>query len=109
VTAGRGIVCLGSVERTLGLLCAVTSRWQEGEAHFEIALDRNARMGAQPLLAHTQQQYAEMLLARGERDDREKAVELLTQAAEIGGELGMRPLLEKVANAQARAQLPAST
>jgi hypothetical protein len=66
-------------------------------------------MGTQPWLAHTQRQYAEMLLARGRRNDREKATELLTHAAEIAAELGMRPLLERVANAQARAQLAAST
>ena len=67
----------------------MTSRWEEAEAHFEIALDRNARNGARPCLARTQQQYAEMLLARGERDDSDKAIDLLTHAAEIGGELGM--------------------
>ena len=109
VIGGHGVVCLGSVEQKLGLLCAVTSRWEEAEAHFEIALDRNARIGARPCLARTQQQYAEMLLARGERDDRDKAIDLLTHAAEIGGELGMQQLLEKATNLKARAQVAAST
>jgi tetratricopeptide (TPR) repeat protein len=102
--AGRGVVCLGSIAQWLGLLCAVTSRREEGEAHFEAALDRNARIGARPWLAHTQRQYAEMLLARGEPEDREKAADLLGRAVDIGSELGMKLLLEKVADLQARAQ-----
>jgi hypothetical protein len=52
------------------------SRWAEGEAHFEAALDRNARIGARPWLAHSQRQYAAMLLSRGQGDDREKAADL---------------------------------
>jgi hypothetical protein len=87
----------------------VTSRWEQAEAHFEIALDRNVRIGARPCLARTQQQYAGMLLARGERDDRDKAVDLLTHAAEIADELGMKQLLEKATNLKARAQLAAPT
>jgi hypothetical protein len=63
--AGRGAICLGSMAQRLGLLCAVMSRREEGEAHFEAALDRNTRIGARPWLAHTQRQYAGMLLSRG--------------------------------------------
>jgi hypothetical protein len=109
LVGGRGVVCLGSVEQRLGLLCAVTSRWPEAEQHFETALDRHVGMGARACLARTQQQYAEMLLDRGERDDRDKAVGLLAQAAGIGGELGMKRLLETVANLTARAQAAAPT
>ena len=99
--AGRGVICLGSMAQRLGLLCATMSRWAEGEAHFEAALDRNARIGARPWLAHTQRQYAGMLLTRDQGDDREKAADLLAQAVEIGRELGMKLLLEKVADLQA--------
>jgi hypothetical protein len=80
------------------------SRWAEGETHFEAALDRNAGIGARPWLAHTQRQYAAMLLARGGGDDREKAEDLLADAADTGRELGMKLLLEKVEDLQARAQ-----
>ena len=102
--AGRGVICLGSMAQRLGLLCATTSRWEEGEAHFQAALERNARIGARPWLAHTQRQYAAMLLSRGEGDDREKAADLLAHAADIGRELGMKLLLDQVADLQARAR-----
>ncbi len=107
--AGRGVICLGSMAQRLGLLCATMSRWAEGETHFEAALDRNARIGARPWLAHTQRQYAGMLLSRGEGDDREKAADLLAHAVDIGRELGMTLLLEKVADVQARAQAARSS
>jgi tetratricopeptide (TPR) repeat protein len=107
--AGRGVICLGSMAQRLGLLCAVMSRWAEGEAHFEAALDRNARIGARPWLAHSQRQYAAMLLSRGEGDDREKAADLLAHAVGIWRELGMKLLLEKVADLQARAQAARSS
>ena len=66
----------------------MTSRWDEGEAHFEAALARNAGIGARPALVHTQHRYAEMLLARSRHDDRDKAMDLLVRAAEIGSRAG---------------------
>ena len=89
-------MCLGSIAQNLGLLCTVTSAWQQGEAHFRAALDLNARIGARPALAHTQYRYAEMLVARGEHGDREQATELLAAAAGTASELGMKRLLEDV-------------
>ena len=37
----------------------------------------NERMGARPWLAHTQSDYAHMLVVRGDRSDRERAGKLL--------------------------------
>ena len=56
----------------------------------------NQRMGAKPWLAHTQQQYSDMLLARGQPGDRQKAMSLLDQALTIASELGMAALVERV-------------
>ena len=50
----------------------------------------NARMEAWPWLAHTQYQYATMLLARDQSGDGEKARELLKAALLTARELGMR-------------------
>jgi len=52
----------------------------EGRLHFEDALEMNARMGARPWLAHTQRDYARMLLARDGSGDRERAYALLDHA-----------------------------
>ena len=56
----------------------------------------NARMEARPWLAHTQYQYATMLLARDQPGDGEKARELLKAALLTARELGMRALEERI-------------
>lgn len=80
----------GSVSRYLGMLATTTKRWSEASEHFEDALAMNATMGARPWLAHTQNDYARMLLARAAPGDEEKARLLLAQALETYRELGMQ-------------------
>jgi tetratricopeptide (TPR) repeat protein len=81
-------ISIGSVARYLGLLAATMERWGEAERHFEDALEVNARIGARPWLAHTQEDYARILL-RSETAEREKARELLADAHATYRELGM--------------------
>ena len=80
------------------------SRWDEAEKHFEDALEMNARMGARPFVAHTQHQYANMLLARDAPGDREKALELVTEALDAAQEMGMKGLVEKALALKLKAQ-----
>jgi tetratricopeptide (TPR) repeat protein len=80
----------GSVSRYLGLLATTMSRWDEATDHFQNALGMNERMGARPWLAHTQNDYARMLLTRRDPGDRERAEELLDQAQATYRELGMK-------------------
>jgi DNA-binding NarL/FixJ family response regulator len=82
------------------MLAATMSRWQEAQRHFEAALAMNARMGARPWLAHTQHEYARMLLRRGLPDDMEKAMLLLAEALVISRELGMYALAERLVTLQ---------
>jgi hypothetical protein len=49
----------------------------------------NGRIGARPLLAHTQHDYARMLSARGRPGDEGRARELLAEAAASFRDLGM--------------------
>jgi eukaryotic-like serine/threonine-protein kinase len=102
LVVGRGVVCLGSMAQKLGLLCTISSRWDEAEKHFQAALELESRIGARPSIAHTQYRYAQLLLTRAGANDREKAGELLTTAARIATELGMKRLLEDVADLQAQ-------
>src|SRR3989337_2910430 len=90
--------------RDLGMLAATMSRWDEAEKHFEDALEMNARMGARPFVAHTQHQYANMLLARDAPGDREKALELVTEALDAAQEMGMKALVEKALALKLKAQ-----
>jgi hypothetical protein len=96
VVYGNAIAYHDSVSHHLGLLATTLSRWEEAQAHFEIALACNARMGARPRLAHSQYEYARMLLARDQAGDQGKAAELLQQALATARELGMVGLVEKI-------------
>jgi tetratricopeptide (TPR) repeat protein len=90
-----GELAIGSVARYLGLLAATNSRWDEAEQHFEYALEMNARMDARPSLAHTQDDFARMLLTRDGPGDVEKAHALLSEALTTYDELGMRAAAER--------------
>ena len=73
VVIGNAVACYGALSRYLGALATTLERWDEAAQHFEDALAMNTRMEAWPWLAHTQYQYATMLLARDQSGDREKA------------------------------------
>ena len=94
VTLGMfGFVWDGPVERMQAILADACGRWPDAVRHFESALQRLERLGARPYLARTRYEYARALLARGE--DREKAMTLLANAAEIAAEIGL-PTLERL-------------
>ncbi|MEE9285802.1 MAG: tetratricopeptide repeat protein, partial [Dehalococcoidia bacterium] len=86
--------CNGSASRYLGLLAATMSRWDEAVQHFEEALEMNTRLGARPYLAHTQHDYARMLIDRHGPGDRDKAFRLLTEAIAMYRDIGMPKHLE---------------
>jgi predicted ATPase/DNA-binding SARP family transcriptional activator len=90
-------LCRGSVSRDLGVLAAVMSRPEQAAEHFEHALEQNSRMGARPWLAHTQHDYARMLLAGGAQADRARAAALLASAQATCDDLGMTALAAKAA------------
>ncbi|HLA18523.1 MAG TPA: adenylate/guanylate cyclase domain-containing protein, partial [Dehalococcoidia bacterium] len=104
IILGAGAACLGSASRSLGLLATTMERWGEAKQHFEDALEMHARMGARPWVAYTQHQYANMLLARDAPGDREKALELVTEALDAAQEMGMKALVEKALALKLRAQ-----
>ena len=94
--------CYGALSRYLGALATTLERWDDAARHYEDALAMNSRMYARPFLAHTQYQYATMLLARNQSGDREKAIELLGVALATTRELTMRALEERIAATQSR-------
>jgi predicted ATPase/class 3 adenylate cyclase len=95
VVFGNAEGCYGALSRYLGALATTLELWAEAAQHFEDALAMNARMNARPWLAHTQEQYARMLLARRQSGDREKAAALLNAALATARELGMGGLEER--------------
>src|SRR4029434_3881584 len=92
VIVGGSVACYGAASRYLGMLAATMARWDEAEQHFQAALAMNTRTGARPWLAHAQHDYAIMLLARGQPEDRTQAMSLLEKALATARELRMRAL-----------------
>ena len=86
----RGVAggCDGSVHHHLGVLAGTLGRRDDAERHFRRALERNARLGSPPLLAHTQAAYGALLLA----GDPARASALLDAALATARTLGMAPL-----------------
>jgi tetratricopeptide (TPR) repeat protein len=92
---GYSAACYGASSRYLGMLAALLENWNDAARHFEDALAMNARIDAPVWVAHTQYQYAMMLLARGLLSDRERAFEMLGSATATARALGMRSLEER--------------
>ncbi len=93
---GDQAACNGSVSRYLGLLAATMRNWDGAEGHFVAAIEMNQRMGARSFVAHTQQEFAKVLLARSGPGDPERARSCLTDACAVATELGMSRLLEEI-------------
>jgi tetratricopeptide (TPR) repeat protein len=98
VVMGAGSASYGSVSRYLGALAATIGNWHEAEQHLYDALTMNRQMGARPWLAHTQYQYARMLLSRDQPGDSEKAQVLIKDALGTARELGMVALEQRITN-----------
>jgi tetratricopeptide (TPR) repeat protein len=104
VICGTAGASYGSVWRHLALLADVLGRTDEAEGHFERAIEAHRAAGALPYLAHTQREFAQMLLARNAPGDRERADALLEEAIGTYRRLGMAPWL---ARAQVLGEQPA--
>ena len=90
-------LALDSSSRPLGILATLLGRFEDAARHFEEALRMNETMGARPWLAHTQEDYARMLLQRSSQGDRERAEKLLSRAQATYHELGMQSDASKAA------------
>jgi tetratricopeptide (TPR) repeat protein len=88
-------LCMGSVSRSLGLVATTMTRYEEATRHFEAALQMNAQIRSPLWVAHTQHDYAHMLLLRNRRGDGAKALELLDDALVAAEALGLKALADK--------------
>jgi tetratricopeptide (TPR) repeat protein len=91
---------LGSASRYLGLLAHTMSRWDDAALYFNHALKMNASMGALPWVAHTQHDYARMLLARDNAGDKRLALHMIAQARKAYNELGMKSWAKKASTVE---------
>ncbi len=95
ILTGNPALCTGSASRQLGMMAAVMGRYDDAERHFDDALAFDQKMNARPWVAHTQYQYAKMLVARDAPGDKAKALALLQQALNTAQELGMAKIIER--------------
>jgi DNA-binding SARP family transcriptional activator/tetratricopeptide (TPR) repeat protein len=101
----------GSVSRSLGLLATTLSRFEDAERHFEQALEMSTQIRSPLWIAHTQHDYAHMLLLRDHRGDHDKALQLLHHALTAAESLGLAALADKTRQLKLTAEAagPAST
>jgi tetratricopeptide (TPR) repeat protein len=98
---GFGSVFRGSIARPLALLASTLGRDNEAIAHFEFAVQQNARVGAPPFVAQTQYDYARFLLRKAARRDRERAQSLLAEALDTAARLELPALYSKITSLRA--------
>ena len=90
------IATVSSVDRLLGLLAQTVGNLDQAAPHFDDALAFCRKAGYRPELAWSLCDYADLLLERGGDVDNTKATTLLDESLQISGDLGMRPLMERV-------------
>ena len=95
VMVGHLVAYYGAADRYLGMLAATLGDWELAERHFEQALAANRAMEAKTWLAHTNYEYARMLLARGD-EHRDHAQALLVEADRLARVIGMVTLRNRV-------------
>ena len=97
-TPGIEIVIMAGIHchRLLGLLAQTMGESNKAVEHFEDALAFCREAGYRPELAWTCCDYADLLLESNNGEGRTKATALLDESLAISGELGMRPLMERV-------------
>jgi DNA-binding SARP family transcriptional activator len=87
----------GAAARGLGVLATALERFEDGERHFDVAMEIERAMKARPWLAHAQHDYAAMLVARGGAADAERARTHLDDALKTYRELGMDTWADRAA------------
>ena len=104
LAASNIAVGMPSIHRVLGLLAHTSGNLDQAVAHYEDSLDLCRKAGYRPELAWTCCDYSDMLLERNNDGDEDKARTLLDESLAISTELGMRPLMERVAGLQEQAE-----
>ena len=96
VMIGHLVMCYGAADRYLGMLAATLGEWDRAEEHFERAIALNREMEMRTWLAHTEYEYARLLLAQGPAQ-RNRAESHLSHAAELAADIGLSALRSRIA------------
>ncbi|ANL10286.1 adenylate/guanylate cyclase protein [Rhizobium sp. N113] len=96
VTIGMATVCFGAASRYLGVLASALGEFDSAPDHFEHALEMNSAIGSRPWLAHTQADYADLLMKVGSPAAIKRAMSLFEHARSTAAELGMVRLQQRL-------------
>ncbi len=88
--------------RVLGQIASAAGWWDRAEQHYESAVDIASRAGARTELARSSLEWARMLVAKAEKSEQKRAMELVVEASTIFQELGMEPFLGQATELAAR-------
>lgn len=95
IVLGQTMACDGSMSRPLGRLAAMLGDERAAASHFEDALAHHARMNAEPWLAITELEYAELLLRSGDEESGSRARSLLDACVARARRIGMDRIVTK--------------
>jgi tetratricopeptide (TPR) repeat protein len=101
-------VSLGAASGPLGLLATTMGCIDAAARHFEDALEMNARIRSPLWVAHTQHDYARMLLRRDHPGDRKHALVLLDAALATADRLGLKALANRAQRLKRETEAAAS-
>jgi hypothetical protein len=86
----------GPVAWFLGILATARGEWETAAGHIAAARETAARMGSPPVRLRADVDEAEMLIGRGDPEDRGRAVKLLETAALLADDLGEEGLQSRI-------------
>ena len=92
IMIGYSVACYGAADRYLGMLAATLKDPSLASRHFDAALELNQHMGATTWLAHTYNQYGQLL----RQTEPERAETLVARASELAKQVGLLALLDRI-------------
>jgi tetratricopeptide (TPR) repeat protein len=95
--ASGGSLVYGTIAWSLGTLVTILKRYEQAEIHFAAAAEIEQDLGAPLLLARTHASWARALIARGQREDLDRAQTMLEQAHDTATHLGAGGITREVA------------
>jgi class 3 adenylate cyclase len=104
IVVARAAGTNGPVDRILGLLAQTCGRLDQAVGHLANSVEICTRIGDRPGMAISRVDLAEVLLARDGRGDRERALELLSEAIPSAREMGARGVVERALRLRLEAQ-----
>lgn len=99
--AVTGAHASGSYDWALGALASTLERYDQAEGHFAAAADIEERLDTLLFLARTRASWARALIARGQREDLDRAQQMLAQAEETAERLRWGLVTRQVAECRA--------